>query len=319
MSDNQPLVTVVLPTHNRSNVLAYAVRTVLYQTYPRFELIVVGDGCTDDTGAVVQGFKDSRITWLDLPKGFGCGYENRNRALEQARGELIAYQQHDDLWFSDHLTLLVSTLLQDEGEVVYSRPVHVLRDGTVFQHPYDVRLPYYRDMLLRGDTRIPTTNLMHQLSMVHEVGGWDRRIARHGDLEYMQRMLKSGKKFSYVPIPTAMTFAASLRPNAYQDREEHEQRAYFEQIVADPAWVNNFRQRMAEDLERRFMEQEADCAARLALIHELTAAVRAFETDRAPLLDRLNQLESRPLVRLLKVFQRGRGSGARGVRTERSS
>jgi len=318
MSGDQPLVTVVLPTHNRSNVLAYAIRTVLYQTYPKFELIVVGDGCTDDTGAVVQGFKDSRITWLDLPKGFGCGYENRNRALEQARGELIAYQQHDDLWFSDHLALLVSTILRDEGEVVYSRPIHVLQDGTVFQHPYNVRLPYYRDMFLRGDTRIATTQFMHRLSVVREVGGWDGRIARRGDLEYMQRMLKNGKKFSYVPIPTALSFSSAIRPNAYQDREEHEQRAYYEQIVADPGWVHYFRQRMAEDLERRFMEQEANLAARLEVINGLTAAIRAFEADRAGLQNRLNQLQRPLLIRLLKVFQRWRGGGARGARTERS-
>ncbi|CBE67987.1 MAG: glycosyltransferase family 2 protein [Candidatus Methylomirabilis oxygeniifera] len=303
MSSDQPLVTIVLPAHNRSNVLAYAIRSVLYQTYPNFELIVAGDGCTDDTAAVVEGFKDSRITWLDLPKGFGYGYENRNRALERARGELIAYQTHDDLWFPDHLSLLVTTILRDEGEVVYSLPIHVLQDGTVFQHPCDVRLPYYREMLLNGDNRIASINLMHRLSVVRDVGGWDGRLARNGVMEYWQRMLKMGKKFSYVPVPTALGFFASLRPHAYRDRDEHEQRAYYEQIVADPGWVHNFRQRMAGDLGRRFMEQEANLAARLAVINELTTAVRAFEVDRTALLNRLAQLENSVPFRPFELFR----------------
>ena len=302
MSSDQPLVTVVLPTYNRSNVLAYAIRTVLYQTYPNIELIVVGDGCTDDSGAVVQGFQDSRITWLDLPKGLGFGYENRNRALERARGELIAYQAHDDLWFSDHLSLLVSTILRDEADVVYSRPIHVLQDGTTFQHPYDVRFAYYREMLLSGDNRIPNTNIMHRLSVVRDVGGWDGRLARNGNVEYWQRMVKMGKKFSYVPVPTALSFIAALRPNAYRNREEHEQRAYYEQIMADPGWVHHFRQRMAGDLERRFMEQEANLAARLIVINELSAAVRAFG----------------PLIKLVTTFRRWRKACVQRLRRSAS-
>jgi glycosyltransferase involved in cell wall biosynthesis len=314
MSGDRPLVTIILPTYNRSNVLVYAMRSVLYQTYQNFELIVVGDGCTDDTGSVVQCFRDPRITWLDLPKGFGCGFGNRNLALEQARGELIAYQQHDDLWFPDHLALLVSAILRENAEVVYSRPIHVLQDGTVYQHPYDVRLPHYREMLLSGDNRISSSNIMHRLSVVRDVGGWNGQLARRGDVEYWQRMLRGGKRFCYVPVPTALCFAASIRPNAYRDREEHEQRAYYEQIAADPCWVTTFRQRMAEDLECRFMEQEANLAARQAVINELTAAVRAFEADRSALRDKLRQLERLLLARLRRIFRRWRGGGGRESR-----
>jgi glycosyltransferase involved in cell wall biosynthesis len=270
-----PLVSVIIPTHNRSNVLVYAIRTVLAQTYPRLELIVGGDGCTDDTGAVVLGFDDPRVTWLDLPKALGYGYENRNRALERARGSLIAYMQTDDLWFPDHLDRLVDAIRGDGADVAYSRPVHVLADGTLFQHPYDLRRPHYREMLLRGDNRIPSSNIVHRLSVVTDVGGWDGRIARNGDIEYWQRMLRGGKAFSYVPVPTTLSFTASLRPGAYRDREAHEQQAYYEQIAGDPRWVARLRNRLAEDLERRFMDQEVELAARLAVINELDAAVRA--------------------------------------------
>jgi glycosyltransferase involved in cell wall biosynthesis len=271
-----PLVSVIIPTYNRSNVLVYAIRTALAQTYPRLELIVSGDGCTDDTGAVVLGFHDPRVTWLDLPKGFGYGYENRNRALERAGGSLIAYLQTDDLWFPDHLDRVVDAIQKEGADVAYSRPVHVLADGTLFQHPYDVRRPHYREMLLRGDNRIPSSNIVHRRSVVTDVGGWDGRIARNGDIEYWQRMARSGKPFAYVPVPTTLTFTASLRPNAYREREAHEQRAYYEHMTADPRWVNRLRDHLAEDLERRFMDQEVELEARMAVINELDAAVRAL-------------------------------------------
>jgi hypothetical protein len=207
-------------------------------------LIVCGGGCTDDTGAVVCGFGDARITWLDLPKAPRYGYANRNRAraLEQAPGSVIAYMQTDDLWLYDHREPPVAQMLREGTDVVDSRPVHVLADGTLLQHPYDVRFPFYREMLFRGgDKRIPSRAILHARSIVADVGGWNGEILRNGGIEYWQRMLRSEKRFSYLPVPTTLRFTASLRPNAYRDREERERRAYYERIVENPGWVAELR------------------------------------------------------------------------------
>ena len=66
-----PHVSIVIATYNRSNVLRFAIESVRAQTVADFELIVIGDACTDDTAAVVNGFGDPRIRFENLPRNIG--------------------------------------------------------------------------------------------------------------------------------------------------------------------------------------------------------------------------------------------------------
>ena len=65
------LVSVVIATYNRSNVLRLAIETVLWQTYTNWEIVVVGDCCTDDTAEVVASFKAPRVRFYNLRENFG--------------------------------------------------------------------------------------------------------------------------------------------------------------------------------------------------------------------------------------------------------
>lgn len=106
---NRPTVSVIIPTYNRSQLIARSIKSVLNQTYQNFELIVVDDGSTDSTGDIVTGFKDERIRYVRREKNGGEAAA-RNTGIKTARYEYIAYQDSDDEWLPEKLTRQVEVL-----------------------------------------------------------------------------------------------------------------------------------------------------------------------------------------------------------------
>src|SRR5262245_31398241 len=116
----RPRFSILMPTHSRVDVIGHAIQSVLDQSEQDFELLVVGDGCVAGTGDVVSGFRDRRIRFFDLPKAPYFGYANRNAALREARGAMIAFASDDDLLFPDHLERL-GQLLDRGSKFAYSQ------------------------------------------------------------------------------------------------------------------------------------------------------------------------------------------------------
>lgn len=96
----EPLVSVVIPTHNRAPLLRRALQSVCAQTYANLEIIVVDDASTDDTRAVVACFGDARIRYLRNEENKG-GAGTRNVGVRAACGEYIAFLDDDDEWEPD--------------------------------------------------------------------------------------------------------------------------------------------------------------------------------------------------------------------------
>lgn len=96
-NDTGPLVTVIIPSYNREKTIARAIESVLRQSYKNIELLVVDDGSTDGTVAIVLAYSDSRIRLIRLPKNAGVSVA-RNRGFDEAKGEFVAFQDSDDEW-----------------------------------------------------------------------------------------------------------------------------------------------------------------------------------------------------------------------------
>lgn len=97
------LVSIIMPSYNTANYIAASIQSVLDQTYPNWELLLVDDCSTDDTDAVVAPFlSDARIRYLKNERNSGAAI-SRNRALREAKGRWIAFLDSDDLWYPTKL------------------------------------------------------------------------------------------------------------------------------------------------------------------------------------------------------------------------
>lgn len=125
------LVSVILPTFQRVSMLSEAINSVLEQTYPQLELLVIDDGSTDGTSAMVEGLrgKDSRIRYFHQANAGPA--KARSTGLSESRGEFIAFQDSDDLWHRDKLEKQIRIFHNHpEIDFVYCSGSFTERDGT---------------------------------------------------------------------------------------------------------------------------------------------------------------------------------------------
>jgi glycosyltransferase involved in cell wall biosynthesis len=105
-------VSVIMPTYNAGKFIEKAIQSVLAQTYPHWELIIVDDASTDNTQAIVQSFDDTRIRYHKAERiGHPAGV--RNTGLRLATGDLIAFLDSDDLYYPETLEKLTRPLLKN--------------------------------------------------------------------------------------------------------------------------------------------------------------------------------------------------------------
>lgn len=113
-----PLISVVMTTYNHERYIAEAIQSVLNQTYPDFELIIVNDGSTDNTEQIIKSFTDARLNYLSQPNG-GPSVA-ANNGVRAARGEYIAFMSGDDLCYPTRLERQHSCLSAAKQEMCFS-------------------------------------------------------------------------------------------------------------------------------------------------------------------------------------------------------
>ncbi|HEX5376563.1 MAG TPA: glycosyltransferase [Solirubrobacterales bacterium] len=214
-----PLVSVVIATYNWSEVLRWAIRSVRSQSYPRWELIVVGDCCTDDSGAVVASFADSRIRWHNRAVNAGSQSLPNNDGIAMARGELVAYLGHDDLWTPDHLARLVAARATAGADIAFSLSEVIGPPGSGMRNISGFKPHGY------GGGHLPPSSLLHRRDLVERIGGWRdyRDIEQPPDTELLERALSAGASFACSWALTAFKLPSAMRRNSYVERRSDEQ------------------------------------------------------------------------------------------------
>jgi glycosyltransferase involved in cell wall biosynthesis len=128
-------VSVIIPTYNRAHLVGRAIQSAFNQTCQDFEVIVVDDGSTDNTGEVVKSFNDPRIHYIRHSENRGVATA-RNTGIDAAHGEYIAFLDSDDEWLPEKLQHQLDIFREADEEVglVYSEFVRVYPNGKVKRH-----------------------------------------------------------------------------------------------------------------------------------------------------------------------------------------
>ena len=195
---NLPLISVILPTYNRAEILLRAIKSIIDQTYTNFELIIVDDASSDDTCNVVKSISDTRIKYIKHDKNKG-GAASRNTGIKAAKGSLIAFLDDDDEWMSAKL----------EKQVVkfknVSEKVGLIYCGTQIIEGEKVITTYYptergdlRKRLLMGTTIGGTDPALVKKECFDKVGLFDEQLTSCQDWDMWKRVSEK-YQFDFVP------------------------------------------------------------------------------------------------------------------------
>ncbi|MDX2471393.1 MAG: glycosyltransferase family A protein [SAR324 cluster bacterium] len=202
-----PKVSIIMPAYNSEATIGDAVATVIAQNYKSWELVIINDGSTDSTEKVAASFEDDRIR---LITHINCGVaKSRNRGLEEASGELIAFLDADDLWLPDKLQMQVEQFAKG-GERLGLAHHNYVEFGD-FGERLPGHLKHCKGLALAGEiwqdlmvvNFIGTLSVMVKKEALTQVGGFDETLNGPEDWDLWIKVAKDWQ-IGYIPEPLAL-------------------------------------------------------------------------------------------------------------------
>lgn len=250
-----PLITVVMPAHNRRQRIGRAVASILAQQHRNFELIVVDDASTDGTAETVEAAGDPRVTVLRQPRNMGANAA-RNRGVEAARGEIICFLDSDDEFLPGKLAY-VSRFFAENGEIDFLIDSYelvrgedpeadaILRRNPVLSANADVETAIYARRLHKST---PALNVRR--AAILKVGKFDESLRRRQDMDLAVRLARQ--------VRSATTDAILWRKHWSPDSISAQgtfMQAMIDMCDRHPEYLTNpeFRTGLSRDFARHFL------------------------------------------------------------------
>lgn len=201
---NKPIVTVIIPTYNGADYLGEAIQSVLDQTYPNFELIIVNDASPDNTSEVVKQFGDARLKYIVHQDNQGA-VAARDTGIQASSGDFIAFLDQDDLFHAEKLQTHVS-FLEKHPDIGVTYNARFELDGStelireIWQPPPFVTLS---DLILSFP--FTPSDTVFRRKWVFSEGIWDSFVSQGeevivngGEYVYTGRLFLAGCRFAGV-------------------------------------------------------------------------------------------------------------------------
>ncbi|HEY7884665.1 MAG TPA: glycosyltransferase family 2 protein [Cellvibrionaceae bacterium] len=228
-----PLATVIIPTFNRAGTLPLAIKSALNQSIYDIEVLIVGDGCSDECRQVARDFEsvDGRVKFYDMEKAPLRGLANRDMAVRRARGQYIFYSDDDDLLLPHHVETLSKIL--EYCDVVDTPVASVSTSGRIDLGLHDSGSNLQRSLLSKGVLKMVfDTHLAHRKDAYLALGapwlsGKDRRAVLH----FLGVFAKS-RQIKWITINriTALSFHGMARVAMSDSRRVSELAAWSDKI-----------------------------------------------------------------------------------------
>lgn len=206
INNTTPSVSVIIPAFNCERYIFETIQSILEQSTKNFEVIVINDGSTDNTSHIAKSF-GGVVRVIDQVNSGVCSA--RNHGLREAKGEFIAFVDHDDYWFPSKLAEQLAIFRENPKiDVVFSAftwwypsaengvfpsPSTFLQATTVQGNDPDFSGWIYHQMLL--DSQILTSTALVRVSVVNNVGGFDESLPYSEDWDFWLRVSRQSQFF----------------------------------------------------------------------------------------------------------------------------
>jgi GT2 family glycosyltransferase len=197
------LVSVIAPTYNHSSLLEEGVGSVLRQSHSNLEVIVVNDG-GENVSSILENFDDSRIVHVESRQH--CGRAAAlNRGIMRARGKYIAYMTDGARFRTTHIETLISALESTSCHVAYANSSEIpIEDHPPILDNIDFG---YGKSLLMVTNYIPIASVVHERSLLEQVGLFAENLAVYEDWDLLMRL--AGTTFFYHSYKTTVEILGS--------------------------------------------------------------------------------------------------------------
>lgn len=183
-------VSAVITTHNRLECLKRAIDSVLTQTYPNIECIVVSDNSTDGTNEYCSSRKDIKFISIPKEESHGGNYA-RNLGIKTARGKYVAFLDDDDYWFPNKIERQVALAIDKNCECVYClrRFEHISANGLVSRNETGINKPFGNiSKRIFRHSFTNTSCILATKSVLEEVGMFDENVIKLQEYELLVRI-----------------------------------------------------------------------------------------------------------------------------------
>jgi len=196
-SDPRPLVSIITPTYNQADYLAETIRSVLAQDYPNIEYLVLDDGSTDETPAVLRQF-DGQVQW---ERHANMGQSNTlNKGWQRARGKYLGYLSSDDRLLPHAISTLVKAIeSRPDVPVVYCDFNLIDKNGQFVKSL--VTPDFDRRQLVEELNCQPGVGALFRRTVFEQTGGWNPELRKIPDFEFWLRAARLGP---FLRVPHAL-------------------------------------------------------------------------------------------------------------------